>query len=118
MDERYKILVTSTSEMLSRNNMFIVGRAHVKQTVIKCLEDPISHLLDRWMQDLGSVAPTNKTVRITKAIENIRKQMKLEETNDVSSTGSSNQHIVPENVKEYLYRYIFFVIVVMQLILR
>ena len=84
--------------------MVIVDKDHVQQAILSCLEDPISRVLDLWTKKFETAPQTQHTVRIIKEIRNIRKQMKFEEVIAPESSRLGYQHIVPENVKDYLFR--------------
>ena len=103
----HKILVKpkSISEKTpEKNGMVIVDKDHVQQAIIACLEDPISRVLDLWIHKLEIAPQTKHTVRIIKEIRNIRKQMKFEKDISPESSSLGYEHIVPENVKDYLFR--------------
>ena len=68
------------------------------------IEDPICRLLDKWEQEIETVTQTKHTVWVTNEIGNIRKQMKFEEGIAPESSSIGYAHIVPENVREYLFR--------------
>ncbi|XP_022303457.2 uncharacterized protein LOC111111019 isoform X2 [Crassostrea virginica] len=102
----HKILVKPKSvpeKTPEKNSMVIVDEDHVRQAIISCLEDPISRVLDKWTQKFETAPQTKHTVRIIKEIRNIRKQMKFEEVIAPESSSHGYEHIVPENVKDYLF---------------
>ena len=84
--------------------MIIVDKGHAKQANIFCLEDPIYRVLDKWTQKFETAPQTKHTVRFIQEIKNIRKQMKFEEVIAPASSSLGYENIVPENVKEYLFR--------------
>lgn len=84
--------------------MRIVDKDHVRQEIIACIEDPFSRLLYKWKQEIETVTQTKHTVWVTNEIGNIRKQMKFEEVVAPESSSLGYAHIVPENVREYLFR--------------
>ena len=103
----HKILVKPKSvpeKTPEKNGLVIVDKDHVQQAIISCLEDPISRVLDLWAQKFETAPQTKHTVRIIKEIRNIRKQMKFEEVIAPESSRLGYEHIVPENVKNYLFR--------------
>ena len=87
-----------------KSGIIIVHKDHVLQAIISCLEDPISRVLDKWTQKFETAPQTKHTIRIIQEIRNIRKQMKFEEVIAPEYSSLGYEHIVPENVKEYLFR--------------
>lgn len=108
----HKILVKSEScktikEKLSNQSFWMVDQDHLQEAITSCLEKPLSDLLENWMICLKLEPTTEDIFWILAEIESIRKQMSLEEIEGKSqseSMGLGRTNIVPENIKQYLFR--------------
>ena len=92
----------SPSDKADYKNTGIVptDRDHVLEAITSCLEEPLRHLLEKWMHELQTIL-TKQAVWTASLIEHSLKRMTFEENKN------DNTNIVTRKLKEYLYRYIF-----------
>lgn len=105
-DACQKILVKSTpvsTKTVVNKNYITVDQYHVRQAIVSCLEDPLRCLLNKWKQEIKSTVQTKPNLWLITEIENITKHL-LSEVTTSGSKSSRCEYIVPQNVKDYLFR--------------
>lgn len=73
------------------------------------MEDPHHHMLKHWLENLKQESSNEQTSAAIAEIEAIRKQMVLENNKETPSSLPSIpcESIVPSNVTDYLFVYLF-----------
>lgn len=77
------------------------NKEHIQEIITTCLEEPLHQMLQRWTESLKSETPTRLGSRLIAEIEDIRKQMVLDNRKDMPV---DTKCIVSEDVKSYLFR--------------
>ena len=109
-EANHKIFVKSNKarrDALSMANVVIVEKDHVQEALTSCLEEPLRILLDKWSKGIKRINQTKQTHHVLSEIENIRKQMLLEDTKEAFESddpSSTSTNIVPGTIKDYLFR--------------
>ena len=88
---------------MKNENYITAGQDNVRQAITICLEDPLRCLLNKWKQEIESTVQTKPNLWLITEIENITKHL-LSEVTTSRSKNSRCEHIVPQNVKDYLFR--------------
>lgn len=80
----------------------------IEEIITSCLEEPLHEMLQKWSEDLKRVCFTENASDVIAEIEALRNKLlpTISKKTDVPCTGTGT--IVPENVKDYLFRLIFF----------
>lgn len=95
------------------DSIIIVGhnKEQIKNAITTCLEEPLHQMLQEWLEDFKTETSNKSTSEIIAEIEAICKQMEFinRKYRDISSRSSrlNTKSIVPDEVKEYLFRYLF-----------
>lgn len=73
------------------------------------MEDPLHHMLQNWLENLKQKSSNEQASAAIAEIEAIRKQMVLENNEETPSSLPSIpcESIVPSNVTDYLFEYLF-----------
>lgn len=92
------------------NLMISVGpdKNQIEEIITSCLEEPLHEMLQKWSEDLKRVCFTENASDVIAEIEALRNKLlpTISKKTDVPCTGTGT--IVPDNVKDYLFRLIFF----------
>lgn len=80
----------------------------IQDIITSCLEEPLHEMLQKWSEDLKRVCFTENASDVIAEIEALRNKLlpTISKKTDVPCTGTGT--IVPDNVKDYLFRLIFF----------
>lgn len=84
------------------------NKENIQEIITTCLEEPLHQMLQRWAESLKTESSTRLASRLIAEIEDIRKQMMFDNRKD-TTVGSIEKRIgtkciVPEDVKNYLFR--------------
>lgn len=84
------------------------NKEHIQEIFTYCLEEPLHQMLQQWSESLKTESSTRLATRLIDEIEDIRKQMVLDNRKDTTVisivTSVGTKCIVPEDVKHYLFR--------------
>lgn len=84
------------------------NKERIQEIITICLEEPLHQMLQRWKESLKTATPTRLVSRLIAEIEDISKQMVVDNRKGmpVASivTNVDTKCIVPEDVKNYLFR--------------
>lgn len=101
-----KILIRSDSTAEDNNveddDIIIVDQNHFFEEITFCLEAPIYGFLNTWMEGIKRVEPTKQSLWVIEEIKTILEEMSLTE-NSSRCKSTETEHIVPEDVKGYLF---------------
>lgn len=109
----HKILIQSDvshdKKRKADGSILIVGqnKRQIKEIITSCLEEQLDQVLEDWLEKLKHKELNKQTSDIIAEIEAIRKQLILDtrnNTNDLDAPCIANKSIVPNDVKEYLFR--------------
>lgn len=109
----HKILIQSDvsydKKRKAGGSILIVGqnKRQIKEIITSCLEEQLDQVLEDWLEKLKHKDLNKQTSDIIAEIEAIRKQLILDtrnNTNDLDAPCIANKSIVPNDVKEYLFR--------------
>lgn len=110
---RHKILIQSDvhfDETCKADGPIItVGqdKRQIQEIITLCLEEELDQVLEDWLEKLKHKDLNKQISEIIAEIEAIRKQLILDtrnNTNDLDAPYIANKSIVPNDVKEYLFR--------------
>lgn len=91
------------------DSIIIVGKKKhkIKKIITICLEEPFHQILNEWLEDFRNQGLTELASEIIAEINNIRKYLVFEESENTASVsclqGAGTKFIVPDNVKDYLF---------------
>lgn len=83
------------------------SKRRIKEIITSCLEEQLDQVLQDWLGKLKHEDLNKQTSDIIAEIEAIRKQLILDtqhNTNGLDAPCIANKSIVPNDVKEYLFR--------------
>lgn len=109
----HKILIQSDvsydKKRKADGSIIIVGqnKRQIKEMITLCLEKQLDQVLQDWLGKLKHDDLNKQTSEITAEIEAIRKQLILDTSNNIAAPDApciANKSIIPNDVKEYLFR--------------
>lgn len=79
------------------------------ETITTCLEEPFHNMLQKWLEDVTNEnCSTKLAYDVIAEIEAIRKLLVFEDYKNTDAASilkrTGTQSIVPDNVKEYLFK--------------
>lgn len=104
----HKILIKSgtlSDTDQTDDSVIIVGhnKEQIKNAITTCLEEPLHQMLQKWLEVLKNEPSNDTTSELIAEIEAIAKQMEF--INRKYTTPNLNsKSLVPDDVKEYLFR--------------
>lgn len=110
---RHKILIQSDVHFdktcKADGPIITVGqdKQQIQEIITSCLVEQLDQVLGDWLEKLKHKDLNKQTHDIIAEIEAIRKQLILDtrnNTNDLDAPCFANKSIVPNDVKEYLFR--------------
>lgn len=110
---RHKILIQSDVHFdktcKADRPIITVGqdKRQIQEIITLCLEEELDQVLEDWLEKLKHKDLNKQISEIIAEIEAIRKQLILDtrnNTNDLDAPYIANKSIVPNDVKEYLFR--------------
>lgn len=76
--------------------------------IISCLNKPLKEMLERWLANLDTEVSSKQAAGIKAEVEAIRKQMEFDDCDESASISvspvMSTKSVVPDDVKNYLFR--------------
>lgn len=109
----HKILIKSgtlSDTDQADDSIIIVGhnKKQIKDAITTCLEEPLHQMLQEWLEVFKNKPSNETSSEIIAEIEAICKQMEIinRKYTEISSLSPSlnTKSIVPDDVKEYLFR--------------
>lgn len=87
------------------DSVIIVGhnKEQIKDAITTCLEKPLHEMLQEWLEVFKNEPSNDTTSELIAEIEAIAKQMEFI-NRKYKNPDLNSQSIVPDDVKEYLYR--------------
>lgn len=77
--------------------------------ITTCLNKPLKEMLERWLANLDTKISSRQAAGIKAEVEAIRKQMEFDDCDESDSVSVSpvvsTTSVVPNDVKNYLFRY-------------
>lgn len=102
---------TDCDELEKEDDSIIIvnqNKENIQEIITTCLEEPLHQMLQRWTESLKTETSTSLVSILIAEIEDIRKQMVLDNRKDTTgvsiATCVGTKCIVPEDVKNYLFR--------------
>lgn len=86
----HRILIksdTDCDELEKKDDSIIIvnqNKEHIQEIITSCLEEPLHQMLQRWNESLKTETPTRLGSRFIAEIEDIRKQMVLDNRKDTT----------------------------------